>query len=112
MSQLQQPMGEIAAIIQDACKLLGLTSDDIVSPSRLSELVDARHAIAWAASGLGKSEGTIGRALGNRDRSTINNSISRAEQKRAASQNFTEFTDWLFAQAVNRRADIMEGDKP
>lgn len=110
MSRMQQPVGEIAAIINDACKFLALCADDVLSTSRLAELAEARHAIAWAAFCLGKSHGTIGRALGNRDRATISNSISRAEQRRAASLKFTEFTDWLLAQALNRRADIMEGE--
>lgn len=58
----------------------------ILSELRLAELVEARNAVAWAATQQGFRQCVIGRAL-NRNHSTIGYAV-RAAAKRAQTDTF------------------------
>lgn len=109
MGQAQSQAGplsypsEMRDLIDDAALLTSNRIDDILSPSRLAPLCDARAAIAYVAHDLGKGPSEIGRALGGRDHSTIATAISRAEKLWKEQPNFRALCVNLFASAMTRR---------
>lgn len=71
----------VGDLVQAASKLTGLTVAEIKGPARHRRLSRVRFAIAYVAHRhLGRSFPQIGRALGNRDHTTILQGKIRAEQ--------------------------------
>lgn len=66
-----------AALIRSVASDFGVTSNDICGRGRTTELVHARGVIAKILRMLGRSYPQIGKALGDRDHSTVINLISK-----------------------------------
>lgn len=92
----------VDAIVRDAAYLMGLQHYDIISGTRTGALVRARFAVAWTATNAhGCSTARVGRALGDRDHSTIINALRKAEKWRKSDPSFRYLTDRLLEAAVN-----------
>lgn len=69
------------SLIAFVANVSGVSADDIKSPVRSRKLVLLRYAIAWAArEHYDLSYPAIGRAMGDRDHTTIRNLHSRAKE--------------------------------
>jgi chromosomal replication initiation ATPase DnaA len=91
-SQRMGRMIEVAAIT------FNVSVGAMTGAIRSGPMVRARFAVMWAARQLyGYSTPVIGRALGNRDHSTVISGIKRAEELREKDQDFREITDGLIA---------------
>jgi chromosomal replication initiation ATPase DnaA len=79
-----------ADLIQTACRVFGVTVDELLGPSRKRRIVYARFACAWALRKHDPSRSfqAIGQALGGRDHATILNAIARAEELARDDQDY------------------------
>lgn len=82
----------------------------LLSPRRTYRIAQARFAIYWLARELTQmSSGAIGRALGDRDHSTVLVGIQRAEAQRARDADFRRETDALKVTLLGlQRAGILK----
>jgi len=65
-------------LVKRAAAMVGSTPAELTGPARLKRLCRARYAVMAAASRKGLSSVQIGRALGNRDHTTILAGLARA----------------------------------
>jgi hypothetical protein len=98
--RMQAARGLVRAKVTDVIRAvameMGIPAPDIVGHCRVPRLARARFAVAWVASrSLGHSASTIGRALGDRDHSTILYALRRADELRVADPAFLSVTDRL-----------------
>lgn len=75
------PTLQIDQIVKQAMDLTGYTREEIVGPSRSSNLVRVRHAIMHEAHNQGFSLTEIGRAMGGRDHTTVLNAIRKTNDR-------------------------------
>jgi chromosomal replication initiator protein len=75
-------MSESTDLIQTACRVFGVTVEELVGPGRERRIAYARFACAWALhkQDPSRSYRAIGEALGGRHHTTILNAIARAEE--------------------------------
>ena len=102
-------IGPVSAIVDDAVAITGLARGRLLGATREMGPVRIRRAIAWAAReahGLGNV--VIGRALGDRDHSTIRLGHIAAERDRATDRDFASLTEQLLTRALSR----VENSKP
>lgn len=100
---------QIGRIVRFAGVAFSVAEGSILGPSRSARLCRARFAIAWVAhQAFGLSSVVIGRALGDRDHSTVLSAIRRAEEWRAGDEDYRQITDRLLALISPKRPDIQE----
>jgi chromosomal replication initiation ATPase DnaA len=88
----------VARLIQFAAVAFGVSESMIIGPTRSHRMCRARFAVAWAAQqAFGLSSPAIGRALGDRDHTTILMAVRRANDWRAEDEEYRELTDRLLA---------------
>jgi len=86
----------VATIVEQVAFDTGMTVAEIVGPSRARSCFRPRAAVCWLAVKLGVNSTTgIGRALGNRDHSTVIDACRRAEEFRQRDPAFRRLTDRL-----------------
>ena len=80
------------AIISQVAQAFGVTPDDLTGPDRTAHIVWARQAAAHVLRMRvpGASVCAIGRALGNRDHSTIVHALSAVPKRRQASPTYDQ----------------------
>lgn len=68
-------------VLHTACRVFGVTAEELCGPSRARPIAYARFAVAWAMRKHDPSRSfqAIGEALGGRNHSTILYAIERAE---------------------------------
>ena len=88
-----------AAILDAACQQFEVTRAEVLGPSRLARIVDARSATAWAARRRMRrgSYQEIGHLLGGRHHTTIMLSVRRADAVRGKDDGYRRATDALLA---------------
>lgn len=95
---------QIGRIVQFASVAFGVSDGAILGPTRSERICKARFAIAWVAQeGFGLSSVAIGRALGDRDHSTVLAAIKRANAWREADPDYREVTDGLLALVLPKK---------
>jgi chromosomal replication initiation ATPase DnaA len=95
---------QIGRIVQFAAVAFGVSDGAILGPTRSERICRARFAIAWVAqNGFGLSSTVIGRALGDRDHSTVLAAIKRANGWRETDAEYREITDGLLALVVPKK---------
>jgi chromosomal replication initiator protein len=79
-----------AELLQTACRVFGVTRDELVGPSRARRVAYARFACAWALRKHDprRSFQAIGLTLGGRDHATILHAIARAEELAREDQDY------------------------
>lgn len=86
----------ISSIVDNAARITGIPVAEITGETRHRSAARARYAVIWAARAAHGAMGKrIGRALGNRDRSTIETGHCRAEALRHSSSEFLKLSDRL-----------------
>jgi chromosomal replication initiation ATPase DnaA len=86
----------MARLIETASITFNVSVGAMTGAIRSGPMVRARFAVMWVARELfGFSTPVIGRALGNRDHSTVLNGLKRAEELRIEDSDFREITDGL-----------------
>jgi chromosomal replication initiation ATPase DnaA len=98
-------------IIEFAGVAFSVSEGAILGPTRAARIVRARDAVAWVAKeAFGTSSVDIGRALGERDHSTILTAQRRAEALRATDEGFRDATDRLLALVIPKKSQEEEGE--
>lgn len=97
------PTQRVRAIVEDASALLEVPVNDILSRRKRVDIVQARFAVIWVARNTTDlSFPQIAAALNGRDHSTIMHALARAEQMRAADDDFRAVTNRLRRRAEER----------
>lgn len=95
---LPEQCGTISKLISTVCSAFFLSEQEIKGPRREQRLCRARFAVMWVArQGFGLSLPVIGRALGNRDHTTVISGLASAERLRDRDEEFRAVTDRLLA---------------
>lgn len=85
-------------LVEMAAVTFNVPPATITGPIRSRKYVQARFAVMWVAREVfALSTPVIGRALGNRDHSTVLAGLSRCEEWRDADPDYREITDRLLA---------------
>jgi chromosomal replication initiation ATPase DnaA len=100
---------QIGRVVEFAAVAFAVSDGAILGPTRAARVVRARDAIAWVADqAFGTSSVAIGRALGERDHSTVLAALRRAQQWREADDDYREITDRLLAMVIPRKREEAE----
>lgn len=95
---------QIGRVIEFASVSFAVPEGAILGPTRSERVCRARFAIAWVAhQAFGCSSTVIGRALGDRDHSTVLSSLKRAGELREQDEEYREMTDRLLALVTPKR---------
>lgn len=98
-----RPVSTVSGLVALAASLRDFPHQRISSAQRDPEGAWLRFAVMWAAHrGLGATLGRIGRALGDRDHSTINYGLKRAVALRLTDPDFRQLTNTLLASTQPR----------
>lgn len=77
-----------------------ISLDEIVSPSRLANIINSRFRVIWILREVcGHSLSTIGQSVGNRDHTTIINSLTKAAIRHREQPSYYNVTKALCAEA-------------
>jgi chromosomal replication initiation ATPase DnaA len=88
----------MARLIETAATTFNISVGSLTGAIRSGPMVRARFAVMWVARELfGFSTPVIGRALGNRDHSTVLAGLKRAEELRREDDDFRAITDCMVA---------------
>lgn len=102
---------QIGRIVEFASVAFGVSDGAILGPTRSGRACRARFAIAWVArEAFGLSTPAIGRALGDRDHSTVLNAQRRCEEIREQDEDYRELTDRLLALVIPKERDSEEAE--
>lgn len=82
-------------IIHRAAQSVGEKADDIKGPCRQPHIVRARWAVMLALREAGWSTPRIGRALNNRDHTTVRHGLLKGAELRATDSKFAAVCDWV-----------------
>ena len=110
-------IASVRKICEDAARITGLKYAEIIGQGRARELSYARFAVIYAARlAYGYSLPRIGRALGNRDHTTILSGEKRARELREQDLEFLELSERLYRLASERARQFLdllthEGDR-
>jgi chromosomal replication initiation ATPase DnaA len=86
----------IARIVDFSATAFSVAQTTIFGPTRALRVCRARFAVMWIAhQAFGFSSVVIGRAIGNRDHSTVLHAFRRVEQWREEDAEYREVTDRL-----------------
>lgn len=101
----ETPKLSLAGLIDDAGRQFGVSIPELKGDGRRVAATRARFAIAWVAKqATGHSAAAIGRALGDRDHSTIIHALGRADELRATEVSFRRASDQLLDQFQRDRS--------
>lgn len=81
----------------------GVSPDEILSHIRLQHIAQARHVVAWILHRRGLSYPAIARELGDRDHTTIMNSVRKIEEQMRAAPALVELLEDLLNPPEARR---------
>lgn len=94
----------IADLVERVADAMNVPAAAVVGESLSHDHVRARFAVMWLAKmGAGRSSVVIGRALGNRDHSTVLNGIRPARQMRSRDLEFRRVTSGLLREMQEGR---------
>lgn len=95
---------QMGRIIEFAGVAFSVADGAILGATRSERVCRARFAIAWVArEAFGLSSTVIGRSLGDRDHSTILSAQRRAQEMRAADDEYRDITDRLLAMLTPKK---------
>lgn len=102
---------QIGRIVEFASVAFAVSEGALLGPTRSARASRARFAVAWVAhNAFGLSSTVIGRALGDRDHSTVLSSLRRAVEMRDEDEEYRELTDRLLALVTPKRAQEEEAE--
>lgn len=94
----------IADLVERVSQEMKVPAAAIVGESRVRYHAHARFAVMWLArKGYGRSSVVIGKALGNRDHSTVLHGIRRAQEMRCRNMDFRRVTSGLLRELMESR---------